>query len=330
MTNASPRIVAGALVLTVSIAGTGLQLATYAAGKIANSIKIARTNDTPLMGKLLVVGAATINGKKALSGSTIFNHNRIAVANTAGNFATIVLDKLGRVDLTPGTELILRFANGLISGELLAGEAVIKNHVGVKVALQTPVGLVAVSGQDPVATVVSTQELQKLPTLPEMLTQANQIIEKGGQALNTMAELQSQARNSKDVIKLNCINEKLLLQKGLLSVIKRAQESLAEAVEKKDGDLARTEFSKFTVAQEKSSQLLTEAQQCVGEDTQTPRNEQLTIDPIEPSLPDPPLDLPSPPASFELGEKVALAAAVAAASTTVVVATTENNNSCKK
>ena len=117
---ASHRIVAAALVLTMSIAGTGLPLPAAAAGKVGEASKEVRKADTLLAGKLMVAGAATINGKKALSGTTIFSENRIAVANTAGNQALINLGQLGRIDLAPGTELVLRLANGLIGGELLA------------------------------------------------------------------------------------------------------------------------------------------------------------------------------------------------------------------
>lgn len=159
---ASHRIVAGALILSMSLVGTGFPLPNPAvgkaveAGKSAPSKEVSKAN-TWLAGKLLVTGAATINGKKALSGSTVFSENRIAVANTAGNQALLNLGQLGRIDMGPGTELVLRLANGLISGELLAGEAVIKNNAGVKVALRTAAGLVTADGRTATITVANAE-----------------------------------------------------------------------------------------------------------------------------------------------------------------------------
>lgn len=151
-----PRIVATALVLTMSVVATGFTIRVAAAGNVPKAGKAVRKADTLLVGKMLVVGAATINGKKALSGSTIFSENRIAVASATGNAALINLGKLGRLDLAPGTELVLRFDDGLIAGELLAGEAVIRNNAGVKVAVKTPLGLAEADGREAATTVTST------------------------------------------------------------------------------------------------------------------------------------------------------------------------------
>ena len=165
MKKASHRSVAVALVLTLCLVGTGFFLSVSAAGETVKTRKEARNFHLPLVGKLLVTGAATINSKKALSGTTIFSENRIAVAKTAGNVATITLGRLGRLDLQPGTELVLRFADDLISGELLAGEAVIKSNLGVKVALHTPAGLAAADGREAAAIVASvTHGPEKLGT----------------------------------------------------------------------------------------------------------------------------------------------------------------------
>lgn len=170
----SHRIVAGALVFTAAIAWAGLFWPVAAAGEANPAKRTVRNRPLPLAGKLLVTGTATINGKKALSGSTIFSENRITVAKTTGNVATITLGGLGRLDLQPGTELVLRFADGIIGGELLAGEAVIHNNAGVKVALQTPAGFVTADGKTATATVANTQQQQQTQEPQPKLEPVNQ------------------------------------------------------------------------------------------------------------------------------------------------------------
>lgn len=73
-----------------------------------------------------------------------------------------------------------------------------------------------------------------------------------------------EARSSKDVVKLNCVNEKLTNMKGLLRISEQADISLQEAVAKREEQAAEHEFSKMTIARQKVDQLRAEAEQCVG------------------------------------------------------------------
>jgi hypothetical protein len=87
----------------------------------------------------------TVNDKKAITGTTIFTDSRIVVACAKGNSAIVNLGRLGRIELTEGAKLTLRFGEGLIGGDLAEGKAVISTPAGVKVAVNTPDG-VAVGG----------------------------------------------------------------------------------------------------------------------------------------------------------------------------------------
>jgi hypothetical protein len=73
------------------------------------------------------------------------------------------------------------------------------------------------------------------------------------------------ARAERDVIKLNCVNEKLTAIKGLLRIAEQADVALQEAVSRKDSETAGHEFDKISIAQRKSEQLLSESESCVGE-----------------------------------------------------------------
>jgi hypothetical protein len=72
------------------------------------------------------------------------------------------------------------------------------------------------------------------------------------------------ARNTKDVVKLNCVNEKLTQVKGLLRISEQSDVALQEAVAKQDQTSADHEYTKVTIANAKVEQLRGEADQCIG------------------------------------------------------------------
>jgi hypothetical protein len=72
------------------------------------------------------------------------------------------------------------------------------------------------------------------------------------------------ARNEKDVIKLNCINEKLTQIKGLLKVAEQSDVALNEALASKQ-PTADTEFAKVNIARGKVDGLKADADQCIGQ-----------------------------------------------------------------
>jgi hypothetical protein len=118
---------------------TGSTLAAKNKGAAAN----AQIGSSQLNGQLIANGPVTINGNKAITGTTVFTGSNIAVDCVTGNTALVNLGNLGRIELVPGTKLTLRFSNGLITGDLQDGKAVISTPPGVKVAVNTPDGVVS-------------------------------------------------------------------------------------------------------------------------------------------------------------------------------------------
>jgi hypothetical protein len=115
-----------------------------------------------------------------------------------------------------------------------------------------------------------------------------------------------EARATKDVVKLNCVNEKLTQVKGLLRISEQSDVALQEAVVKKDATAAEHEYSKVSIAKTKVDQLANESQQCIGQ-LAFRTDENLTVevevpgglpteDPTNPPRPEPPTNRP-PPAS---------------------------------
>ncbi len=73
-----------------------------------------------------------------------------------------------------------------------------------------------------------------------------------------------EARNEKDVVKLNCVNEKLTQIKGLLKVAEQADISLHEAVSSND-EGADSEYAKIGIARTKVEGLRSDSDQCIGQ-----------------------------------------------------------------
>ncbi|MFN0109494.1 MAG: hypothetical protein ACKVZH_11625 [Blastocatellia bacterium] len=122
----------------------------------SNSVAANPKNET-VIGQLNLVGAVTINDKKAINGTSVFSNSRLNVACAQGNRATVNLGRLGRIELTPGSQLALRFTDGMISGDLAMGKIVVHSLPGVKVAINTPEGVSAADGKEPSVLAVTTQ-----------------------------------------------------------------------------------------------------------------------------------------------------------------------------
>ncbi len=82
-------------------------------------------------------------------------------------------------------------------------------------------------------------------------------------ALKLVLGRAEQARNEKDVVKLNCVNEKLTQVKALIKVAEQADIALHESLRTQDAGEA--EFSKVAIARTKVDRLRRDAEQCIGQ-----------------------------------------------------------------
>jgi hypothetical protein len=99
----------------------------------------------------------------------------------------------------------------------------------------------------------------------EMEDNMGKLIDGMEQNHRTSLGLQAQAKQAKDVIKLNCVNDNLLAVKQLLNIADEAKTDFAEA--KAQGDRAEQEhqYSQVTLAAEKSDEARDEARGCIGD-----------------------------------------------------------------
>ncbi len=141
---------------------------------------------------------------------------------------------------------------------------------------------------------------------PEKLARSAKALTAMREVLREVLGKLEEARRTKDVVKLNCVNEKLTQVKGLLRISEQADVALQEAVSKREVIASEHEYTKVMIAQQKVTQLRHEADGCIGQlafrtdenlsvEVETPRDLP-GGDPTRPSDPELPSD-PSPPAS---------------------------------
>jgi len=127
------------------------------------------------------------------------------------------------------------------------------------------VGAQPASRPAPIA--LASPGLEKASDVPDAVK-----LERGTKALATMREVLrdvlgklEEARRAKDVVKLNCVNEKLTQIKGLLRISEQADVALQEAVARRETTSSEHEYTKVMIAQQKVTQLRSEAEQCIGQ-----------------------------------------------------------------
>jgi hypothetical protein len=125
-----------------------------------------------------------------------------------------------------------------------------------------------------------------------MTNQAQEYLEKMKEHLRRIVELQEVARRQKDVIKLNCVNDKLLQVKQLLNIAEAASTNMQEAIARKDEEGRYHEFGRITIAHQQVAVLSTEAENCIGEDLSFLGPTEVTVE--EPEQPDDPTVEPTP------------------------------------
>lgn len=114
----------------------------------------------------------------------------------------------------------------------------------------------------------------KPPPLPEVVEQVPDA-EKASESQKHLARMKEilskvlkhleEARDEKDIVKLNCVNEKLTNVKGLLKISEDGDVKMQEALARRSPDEAAHEYEKIAIARAKVEQLFAESEACVGE-----------------------------------------------------------------
>jgi hypothetical protein len=103
------------------------------------------------------------------------------------------------------------------------------------------------------------------------------------------------AREKRDVVRVLCLNDKLNQIDLATRTASDRVEALNAAASQKDTDRTRHEFTVVRVLRDRVKTLVTEANQCIGEETGFVGESKVTVD-IDPNLPDTdPSDFPDDP-----------------------------------
>lgn len=110
--------------------------------------------------------------------------------------------------------------------------------------------------------------LQRQVTLSpqEQLTQADGDLARMEQARSNVRRQLMESREQRDVVKTLCLNDKLTQLNVAITSAQERRDSLAASVKRGDADLATHDFTILSVLRQRSDQLTTEANQCVGEE----------------------------------------------------------------
>jgi hypothetical protein len=116
-------------------------------------------------------------------------------------------------------------------------------------------------------TAVALPNLEKASEVPDpqKLERSSKALATMRTALREVLEKLEEARRTKDVVKLNCVNEKLTQIKGLLRISEQADVGLQEGIARKESTTSEHEYTKVMIAQQKVAQLRSETEECIGQ-----------------------------------------------------------------
>jgi hypothetical protein len=159
-------------------------------------------------------------------------------------------------------------------------------HAIVGVALIGTTSVFAQTGDTPAKPAPAEAPPQgKLLNPGEMVAQSKEFMGRMQQVLQRVVQLQEIARKQKDIIKLNCVNDKLVQIKGNMNVAETATTSLHESIARNDEAQRQHEFTRISLTSQKVQVLGTEAENCIGEDLTYVGQTEVKVE-IDPTIPE--------------------------------------------
>ena len=131
-------------------------LVAIAVFSVYSMVVLASPTAKAASGELSIVGQVTLNGETVVYGGTVFSDSVITTAEKST--ATVNFSKLGRVELSPSSDLKLSFSDKSIEGLLENGTARISTLAGTSVNFATTDGVVVVDGSEATSVTVKVVE----------------------------------------------------------------------------------------------------------------------------------------------------------------------------
>jgi hypothetical protein len=146
---------------------------------------------------------------------------------------------------------------------------------------------------EPAKEVSGGQDVNLTPQ--QMLDKVRNMVPEMEKLRGGVAEQLADARKKKDVVKALCLDDKVKQMKLATDTAKDRVVDLTSAVSQNDPDRSKHEFTVIQVLRERVQTLVTEAQQCIGEETGFIGDSDVTVE-VDPAIPDTdPSDFPDDP-----------------------------------
>jgi hypothetical protein len=128
-------------------------------------------------------------------------------------------------------------------------------------------------------------------TPQEMTKQANEYFKSMNETMKRISGLQEQSKRQKDIIRLNCVTDKLVQSKVNITIAEQSMAALQENISRADEGGRTHEFTRLTIVNQKVSVLGAEAENCIGEDLSFVGATRVDVE-VDPNLPT--IDVTSP------------------------------------
>jgi hypothetical protein len=121
-------------------------------------------------------------------------------------------------------------------------------------------------------------------TPQEMVKQGNEYFKNMNDTVKRITDLQNQSKRQKDIIRLNCVTDKLVQAKVNITIGEQAMAALQENISRADEGGRTHEFTRLTIVNQKVTVLGAEAENCIGEDLSFVGATRVDVE-IDPNLP---------------------------------------------
>ena len=144
----------------------------------------------------------------------------------------------------------------------------------------------AQTGDDPAGSDANEAPAPATLSAEQMKQQAAAFLPQMEQGGGTVRRQLEEARAARDVVKVQCLNDKLTQLDVAIRSARDRYSAFMVAVDRGDIERARHEFMVLQVLRDRGQELVAEAAQCIGEETGFAGESRLTVE-IDPGLPDP-------------------------------------------
>jgi hypothetical protein len=180
--------------------------------------------------------------------------------------------------------------------------------IGGTVFAQAPATPPPAAPPPPAAVDLSVKQ-QPMLSPAEMVNQSKEYLHGMGDVIKRIQALQEEAKRQKDIIRLNCVTDKLVQARVNENIAEQSMATLQESVVKNDPGAETHEFTRMTIVNQKVTVLGAEAENCIGEDLSFVGATRVDVE-VDPNIPQydptqpgsPFIDITRPPEASPIGD----------------------------